>query len=49
MRGAYVKGAVAALDGKSVLSCPYSSQGNTWAGAFRRAWLRGFRSEGGQE
>lgn len=41
-RGAYVKGARAALHGSSVGSCPYKAQG--WGAAYRKSWVRGFQS-----
>lgn len=41
-QGAYVKGARAAIAGRTASTCPYKSAGG-WT-AWRRAWLRGFQS-----
>lgn len=48
-QGAYNKGAQAAMDGKSIDSCPYNDVRNgmnrvTFSRAFRKEWLKGYRS-----
>lgn len=41
-RGAYVRGAQAALAGRDKNACPYGTEG--WRRTFRLAWMRGWYS-----
>jgi ribosome modulation factor len=44
-RGAYVKGACAALAGRTSVACPYPERpSKTWGRAWRLAWMRGHQS-----
>jgi hypothetical protein len=41
----YVRGARAALDGKTSAECPYPNDpSKTWRKAYRLAWMRGHQS-----
>lgn len=47
-RAAYVRGAAAAIAGRSTSSCPYKpDREKTWRLTWRLAWMRGYASEGG--
>ena len=44
-RGAYVRGAAAALAGRPADACPYARDPKkTWRAAYRSAWLAGYTS-----
>lgn len=45
LRNTYVRGASAAMHGKTADACPYKRDPRkTWAAGYRKAWLLGYQS-----